>query len=328
MSTGPRDRVAQDPFASDETVMPLPVFDAAARGALNARLTEVAAGVDAAMDRLLPPEGGGASPRLTEALRYAVFAGGKRLRPFLIAASGALFDVPADRLYRAGAAVEFLHTYSLVHDDLPAMDDDDLRRGRPTTHRRFDEATAILVGDALLTLAFQVLGEPETHPDGTVRADLVVALAEAGGAGGMVGGQMLDIEAETRGEAQDLGTIGRMQRLKTGALIEFCCRAGAILGGAGMEARTSLRDYARAVGLAYQIADDLIDATGDAAAAGKAVGKDAARGKATFVGLMGIDGARAEAVRLMDMALAALQGFDGRADDLRRLAVHIVTRDR
>ncbi|GGB58203.1 farnesyl-diphosphate synthase [Tistrella bauzanensis] len=316
------------PLPGDDQAGLLPIFDAQARAALAARLETVSAGVEAAMDRLLPPQGGGASPRLTEALRYAVFAGGKRLRPFLIAASGQLFDVPDDRLYRAGAAVEFLHTYSLVHDDLPAMDDDDLRRGRPTTHRQYDEATAVLVGDALLTLAFQVLAEPATHPDGGVRADLVLALAEAGGAGGMVGGQMLDIEAEAAGGMTELGAIGRMQRLKTGALIEFSCRAGAILSGAGMEARTALRDYARALGLAYQIADDLIDATGDATAAGKAVGKDAARGKATFVGLMGVDGARAEAARLMDMAIAALGAFDDRADDLRRLAIHVVTRDR
>ena len=249
-----------------------------------AGLTRAASKVEDALEALTPPAHG-YHGRVLAAMRYALFAGGKRLRPYLVLMGARLFDVPEARALRAAAAIEALHTYSLVHDDLPCMDDDDLRRGRPTTHRQFDEATAVLAGDGLLTLAFEILADPQTHPSGEVRAKLVSRLAQSGGADGMIGGQMMDIEAPNNryGETE----IVLLQRMKTGALFEFSAEAGAILAEAGPEDQARLRRFAEDLGLAFQIADDLIDATGDAATAGKAVGKDAEQGKATFITLHG-----------------------------------------
>jgi farnesyl diphosphate synthase len=258
-------------------------------------------------------------------MRYAVFSGGKRLRPFLSVQCARLFEVPAYCAFRTGAAIEFFHTYSLIHDDLPCMDDDDLRRGRPTTHVQFDEATAVLAGDALLTFAFEVLASPETHPSADVRCTLVRRLAEAGGSDGLVGGQMCDMLAPSIEFGVD--DVVALQRMKTGALFEFSCEAGAILGGAGNSVRGRLRNYARDLGLAFQIADDLIDATGSPEKAGKAVGKDGARGKATLLSHFGYDGARRQAHMLTERAVEALSPFGKEADVLRRLPHHLLGRE-
>ena len=280
---------------------------AAAGAALDARLA-------AALDAL--PESD-----VRDAMRHAV-QGGKRMRGFLVMEGARLHGV--EDAATAGAAVEALHAYSLVHDDLPAMDDDALRRGQPTVHVRWDEATAILAGDALQTLAFELLADPSCHPDPAVRIALVAGLAGAAGAGGMVLGQALDIAAET-GPPLALDAMAAMQAAKTGALIEWAGCAGAVLAGADP---APLRAYARALGQAFQIADDLIDVAGDAGAAGKAVGKDAAAGKATYIGHMGEDGARAEARRLADAAADALAPYGAGADMLRALARYTVERDR
>ncbi len=290
---------------------------------LNAALKRAAQEVDAALDHLLPPAEG-LHGRVGEAMRYAVFAGGKRLRPFLTLTGARLFDVPESRAVRAAAAIEALHTYSLVHDDLPCMDDDDLRRGRPTTHRKFDEATAVLAGDALLTLSFGVLADTETHPSGAVRAALVARLAGAGGADGMIGGQMMDMLAPDR-SYNDQEVI-LLQRMKTGALFEFSCEAGAILAEAGEEDRQRMRDFARDLGLAFQIADDLIDLLGAEETAGKAVGKDSDQGKATLISLYGVEKARSEAARLADQAAQTLSVYGPAADDLRALPFFLLDR--
>jgi farnesyl diphosphate synthase len=290
---------------------------------LNAALKRTAQAVERTLDKVLPqPEG--LHARIPEAMRYAIFAGGKRLRPFLTLASSGLFGVPKERALRVAAAIEALHTYSLVHDDLPCMDDDDLRRGRPTTHKQFDEATAVLAGDALLTLAFGILADPATHPSGEVRAQLVAKLAQAGGADGMIGGQMIDILAPERdyGEAD----VILLQALKTGALFEFACEAGAILAERGEDDRKRLRDFSRGFGLAFQIADDLIDVLGTAEEAGKAVGKDQEQGKATLVSLLGIDKAREMAARLGREAVDALSPYGQAADDLRALPFFLLDR--
>jgi len=264
--------------------------------------------------------------RLIDAMRYSVLSGGKRLRPFLTLQTSRLFGVSERSALRAAAVIELVHCYSLVHDDLPAMDDDDLRRGKPTTHRQFDEATAILAGDALLTLAFGVLANPETHGNPAVRADLVVRLAKAAGGHGMVGGQMIDLSAA--GAELDIGAITRLQRLKTGALIEFACIAGAVLGNAPSKAREALRGYAHDLGLAFQITDDLLDVEGSAEEAGKAVGKDADHGKATFVSILGPERARAQAALLIGQAIEHLAIFDDKADLLRSAARFVVERRR
>jgi farnesyl diphosphate synthase len=262
--------------------------------------------------------------RLHEAMRYAVLGGGKRLRPFLVTAGAELFGVPTSRALRVGVAIELIHVYSLVHDDLPAMDDALTRRGRPSCHRRFDEATAILAGDALQSLAFELLADPATHPDALVRCSLVQKLAVAAGSLGMCGGQMIDLEAE--GRSLGLEEVLELQRLKTGALLEFACEAGALLGDAAAAARTALRAYAADLGLAFQIQDDLLDVIGDAALAGKDLGRDQAAGKATVVGLLGIDGARQ---RLRDLAASAnhhLDRLDCEAAVLREVFEFVISR--
>ena len=296
---------------------------AARSDSLQTAMKRAAQLTDAALERLLPPAKG-LHGRVSEAMRYAVFAGGKRLRPFLTIAGADLFGVPAARSVRAAAAIEALHTYSLVHDDLPCMDDDDLRRGRPTTHRQFDEATAVLAGDALLTHAFAMLANPETHPSGDVRAALIARLAEAAGADGMIGGQMMDMQAPER--AYSLDEVVLLQRLKTGALFEFSCEAGAILAEAGEEHCTRLRRFACDFGLLFQITDDLIDATGSAEQAGKSVGKDQEQGKATLVSLHGVEHARVEAERLAAQAAEILSGYGPAADELRALPFFLLDR--
>ncbi len=289
--------------------------------ALDAAATEI----EATLDSLLPlPEGPEA--RLVEAMRYATLGGGKRLRPFLVLQGAALFNVAPTSARRAAAAIEMVHCYSLVHDDLPSFDNDDVRRGRATVHKQFDEATAILAGDSLLPLAFKVVAQPQTHGDTQVRAELVLALAEAAGAAGMAGGQMLDLIAET--QRFEIGEVTRLQRLKTGALIAFAAEAGAILGKAPAQARNALRAYAHDLGLAFQIADDLLDAEGTPEETGKATKKDAARGKATFVSLLGIERARAQAALLADQAAAHLDLFAEKADLLRDVARWVVDRRR
>jgi farnesyl diphosphate synthase len=286
-------------------------------------LNEAAAAVNRTLDQLLPPVAG-AESRVVDAMRYSTMGGGKRIRPYLVLNSALLFDVHEAYALRAAAAVEMLHCYSLVHDDLPAMDDSDLRRGRKTVHKEFDEATAILAGDGLLTMAFEVLANPATHPDGQVRAELVLALAKAGGAAGMVGGQMIDLLAEH--ETLDIGAITRLQRLKTGAIIAFSCEAGGILGHAAPHQRHALVSYAHDLGLAFQIVDDLLDAEGDAAQTGKPTGADAAAGKATFVSILGLDQARERARLLGDQANAHLDMFGAKADPLRWMTDFVITR--
>lgn len=283
------------------------------------RLKQTAEAVDSLLDGLLPVIAG---HRLRDAMRYAVLGQGKRLRPFLVVESARLFEIDGLHPLRVGAALEALHCYSLVHDDLPAMDNDDLRRGQPTVHRKFDEATAILAGDGLLTWAFEVLADAATHPSAEVRVQLVSALAKAAGEAGMVGGQMLDIEAETSGFA-DYAAIARMQAGKTGALFRFACEAGAILAQADA---TPLRQYADGIGLAFQIADDILDVESSAEALGKATQKDSDKGKSTFVDLLGLEGAKLEAQNLVDQACAALAPYGARADMLKATAQFIIDR--
>ena len=286
-------------------------------------LNETAEAVTDALARLLPLAGGHEG-RVVEAMRYATLAFAKRLRPFLTVSSARLFGVERKRALRAAAAVEMIHCYSLVHDDLPAMDDDDLRRGQPTCHIQFDEATAILAGDALLTYAFEVLAGAETHADPTVRCALVRGLALASGTAGMVGGQMIDLQAADN--TLDMDGITRLQNLKTGALIAFSCEAGAILGEAAAEERTALAAYGRDLGLAFQIADDLLDVEGSEADLGKAVGKDAGQGKATFVGLLGVDGARDYSRELVERAIARLDSYGEEAILLKQAARFVIDR--
>jgi farnesyl diphosphate synthase len=280
--------------------------------------------VDATLQTLLPKPAGPQS-RVQEAMRYAIFAGGKRLRPFLVLQSAALFGIPPERALRAAAAIEAVHTYSLVHDDLPCMDDDDLRRGRPTTHKAFDEATAVLAGDALLTAAFEFLAGGGTHASGEVRARLVSELARAGGTLGMIGGQMIDIEAPAH--AFGIDEVILLQRLKTGALFEFCCVAGPILAEAGAEHENCLREYARDFGLIFQITDDLLDVLSTEEKTGKAVGKDAEQGKATLVSLMGIEAARARAEELASNAAQTIAAYGGSANFLHTLPLYLLTRE-
>jgi farnesyl diphosphate synthase len=304
-------------------------------GNFQSQLNAVAAEIEVLLDRLLDAgviDGERARPkRLLDAMRYASLNGGKRFRPFLVAATAALFDVPCERALMVGAALECVHCYSLVHDDLPAMDDDDLRRGQPTAHKKFDEATAILAGDGLLTLAFDILARPEVHPDAKVRVDLLLALARGAGLGGMVGGQMLDLAAEGRfddGKRQSLDEPGvvTLQAMKTGALLRFGCVAGGILGQASTEQRAALDRYGTIVGQAFQIADDLLDVEGDSATLGKAAGKDAEAGKATLVAVLGIDQAKARLKMLVAEAEAALKPFGNRAAVLAEAARFVAER--
>jgi farnesyl diphosphate synthase len=286
-------------------------------------LADAARVTDSLLERLLvvPPD---LEAQVYEAMRYAALAPGKRMRPFFVLAGARLFGVSRHCALQVAAAIEMVHAYSMVHDDLPAMDDSDLRRGRPTCHKQFDEATAVLAGDGLLTAAFGVLAHPDTHDDPAVRGELVAALAAAAGAAGMVGGQMIDLIAEHR--TLDIGAITRLQRMKTGALIAFSCGAGAILAKAPAEARAALHGYAHDLGLAYQIADDLLDVEGSAAETGKPVGADAAAGKATFVSILGGERARAQAELLIDQAVAHLDLFGGRAELLREAARFVISR--
>ena len=286
-------------------------------------LAAAAAAVEATMRVLLTPADP-AAPRLWLAMRYAALAGGKRLRPFFVLQSAQLCGVSGDPALRTAAALEMIHAYSLAHDDLPAMDDDDLRRGQPTVHRQFDEATAILAGDALQTLAFEVLADPATHAEPEVRCALVAALAQTSGAAGMAGGQMLDLDAADTG--WDANSVHQLQSLKTAALFAFACEAGAILGRAPSDQRAALRAFGVNFGLAFQITDDLMDVTGDASDAGKAVGKDAALGKATLVALEGVDGARASAARFCHNAMEILDLYGDKADLLRETVRRVTDR--
>jgi farnesyl diphosphate synthase len=306
-----------------------------AAGYFQDRLNQAAKDTDSLLDHLLgnePLELELARPkRLLDAMRYASLGAGKRVRPFLVVESAALFGVPRSQALMAGAALECVHCYSLVHDDLPAMDDDALRRGQPTVHKAFDEATAILAGDGLLTFAFDILARAQTHPNASVRVDLVAALARASGIGGMAGGQMLDLAAEGRfdgGRVQKLDedAIMTLQAMKTGALLGFGCRSGAILGEASAAQRTALERYGSAVGRAFQIADDLLDVEGDPALVGKSTGKDADAGKATIVGILGIDGARARLRALVAEAESALAPFGGAREVLVEAARFIAER--
>ncbi|HEX8257889.1 MAG TPA: farnesyl diphosphate synthase [Allosphingosinicella sp.] len=291
---------------------------------LAAAMAEVGAEIDGMFSESLavPPD---ARARLYEAMRHAAIGGGKRLRPLLVRAACGLFAVDPARALRVGLAVECIHTYSLIHDDLPCMDDDDLRRGKPTVHKAFGECTAILAGDSLHALAFEILADEATHEDPFVRAELVAELARAAGPAGMAGGQMMDLIAtETR---PDLPAVTRLQQLKTGALIGFCLEAGAIMGRVPPEGRTRLRGYARDVGLAFQIADDLLDAEGEEAKTGKRVGKDQQAGKETFVSLLGPERARRQAELLVAQATEYLQSYGAEADLLRAIARFAVERD-
>jgi farnesyl diphosphate synthase len=299
-----------------------------------ARLGAAAAETERLLDRLLassPVDGEiERPPRVLEVMRYASLGGGKRLRPFLTVESAALFGVRREHALMAGAAIECVHCYSLVHDDLPAMDDDDLRRGRPTAHKAFDEATAILAGDGLLTFAFDILARPETHPDPAVRVALVSGLARAAGLGGMVGGQMLDLAAEGRFGADhaprgEQGVL-TLQAMKTGAILHFCCMAGAILGNAPAPQREAVSRYGRIVGQAFQIADDLLDIEGDAATVGKQTGKDAAAGKATIVGVLGLAESKARLAALVGEANDALAPFGADAAMLKAAARFVAER--
>jgi farnesyl diphosphate synthase len=278
---------------------------------------------DALIGKLLgvPP---GLEARVYEAMRYSALAPGKRLRPLLVLAGSRLFGVSRTSALQVAAAIEMVHAYSLIHDDLPAMDNSDLRRGRPTCHKQFDDATAVLAGDGLLTMAFEVLSHPDTHGDPAVRCELVAALAAAAGAAGMVGGQMIDLIAEK--QTLDIGAITRLQRMKTGALIAFSCEAGAILAKAAADLRVALRGYAHDLGLAFQIADDLLDVEGSAEQTGKPVGADAVAGKATFVSILGIERARAQAELLIAQAVTHLEVFGERAGLLREVARFVITR--
>jgi farnesyl diphosphate synthase len=292
---------------------------------LKKALSEVSDEIDRRFDALL---GVPDDPRadLYRAMRHAAIGGGKRLRPLLVFATAQLFAVDRACAARAALAIECIHVYSLIHDDLPAMDDDDLRRGKPTVHKLYDEATAILAGDSLHALAFEVLADPATHPDPFVRAELVLELARAAGPAGMAGGQMMDIEAERT--SFDLGTVTRLQAMKTGALIGCAVESGMILGHVPPEGRTPLRGYARDIGLAFQIADDILDETGDETAVGKRVGKDSAAGKETFLTLLGLDRARDQARMLVEQAIDHLRGYGDEADLLRDIARFVLERDR
>lgn len=293
--------------------------------ALRAALRQVSIDIDRQFDLLLAVPG---DPRETlyQAMRHAAIGGGKRLRPLLVFATARLFGVDRNCMTRVGTALECIHVYSLIHDDLPAMDDDDVRRGKPTVHKAFDEATAILAGDCLHALAFEILADEATHADPFVRVELVNALAHASGPAGMAGGQMMDLMAEK--SSFDLPTVTRLQAMKTGALISCAVESGAILGRVSPEGRTGLRGYARDIGLAFQIADDILDAEGDEALVGKKLHKDGDAGKETFLSLLGMDRAREQARMLVDQAIEHLKTYGPEADLLRDIARYTLERDR
>ena len=292
---------------------------------LGDALADIANDVDRLFDTLLCVPDDQRAP-LFQAMRHASIGGGKRLRPLLVVASCALFNVDRAAALRVGCAVEAIHVYSLIHDDLPCMDDDDMRRGKPTVHKVFDEAIAVLAGDSLHALAFELVVDEAVSHDPFLRIELAEGLARASGPAGMAGGQMMDIAAET--QTFDLSGVTRLQQMKTGALIAFSVEAGAIMGRVPPEGRASLRGYARDVGLAFQIADDLLDEEGDEALAGKALHKDAAAGKATFLSLLGVDRARAQAQMLVEQAISHLNSFGPEADLLRAIARYAIERDR
>lgn len=282
--------------------------------------------LDSRMSDLLPNGDGGLEDRLYDAMRYSALAGGKKIRPFLTVISSGLFGVSRESSLQTAAALEFIHVYSLIHDDLPAMDNDDFRRGKPSCHKQFDEATAILAGDALLTLAFEILADSSTHQDPSVCCELIRSAAKAAGSHGMVAGQMIDIQAELQN--LDVVQITRLQRLKTGELFAVSCEAGAVLGKAPRNLRNALRGYANHLGLAFQITDDLLDAEGSIDQVGKMVRKDADAGKATLIKIIGIDKARHQAKMLANQAIMHLEVFDERADLLRQLAKYVIGRKR
>ncbi|MEK9684802.1 MAG: farnesyl diphosphate synthase [Rhodospirillaceae bacterium] len=292
----------------------LPLLDAMAHDA---------AALEALLETILNPAAAQKS-RVMDAMRYSVLGGGKRIRPFLTLQCARLFGVSDDHAIRVGAAIELVHCYSLIHDDLPAMDDDDLRRGKPSCHIAFDQATAILAGDALLTLAFEVLADPKTHPNAEIRCDLSAGLASAAGSQGMVGGQMLDLLAECR--EKNVGLVNEIQRLKTGALITYACEAGAILGRASKEQRDAIIQYGSSLGLAFQMKDDLLDTLGGTTDLGKVTQKDADAGKATFVALLGIDEALKKTHSLSKQAIRYLEVFGSDAEQLAALARFTVDR--
>jgi farnesyl diphosphate synthase len=295
------------------------------------RLAKTARRVEDELQRLLSGERVSAAPvQLVEAIRHAVLGGGKRLRPFLVLESAALFDVPAKRALPAALAVELIHGYSLVHDDLPAMDNDTMRRGRPTVWTKYNEWTAILAGDALQSLAFEVLADCHAGADPAVSVELMTQLSRASGVNGMVGGQALDLEADKQGqpETPDTSHVSRLQAMKTGALIRFSCEAGAIFANASASSRSSLSDFGRHLGYAFQIADDLLDAEGDEQRVGKALAKDAAAGKATLVSLLGAEAAKAELRGTVENAKAALVSFGAKAEALAAAAEFVAYRDK
>jgi len=286
-------------------------------------LADVSAATETALLKLIPA-GDGPEAQVVDAMRYSVMAGGKRLRPFLVIATADLFNVSRACSERVAAALEMIHTYSLIHDDLPAMDNDNMRRGKPTCHVQYDEATAILAGDALLTLAFEVLAHHDTHDSEKIRCDLVIEVSRAVGAHGMVGGQMLDLVAENH--ELSVAEITRLQRMKTGALMSCSCQAGAILGKASKTQRHLLNAYAHDIGLAFQISDDLLDIEGDPKKLGKATNKDDKAGKATFVSLLGVERARDQAKALTDQAIKYLEVFGKKGDLLSDLAQFVIER--
>jgi farnesyl diphosphate synthase len=299
--------------------------DAANPKLLHNALTQIAREIDQDFEQLLASPGDARDP-LYAAMRHAAIGGGKRLRPLLVVATASLFHVGRDVALRVGTAVEAIHVYSLIHDDLPCMDDDDMRRGKPTVHRAYDEATAVLAGDSLHALAFEILANSGTHSDPFIRSELIATLALASGPDGMAGGQMMDLEAEK--STFDLPTVTRLQALKTGALIAASVEMGAILGHVPPEGRTHLRGYARDIGLAFQIADDILDVEGDPELAGKKLHKDAEAGKGTFVSLMGLDRAKQQADMLVEQAIGQLSSYGQEADLLRAIASYVTQRDR
>ena len=293
----------------------------------RAALGDAARRIEAFLESYLSAEDNDAVGRLIAAMRHGTLNGGKRFRPFLLMESARLFGAEEQAALRAGAALECVHCYSLIHDDLPAMDDDALRRGQPTVHIAFDEATAILAGDALLTTAFDILADPATHPDAELRCRLISELTAASGWNGMAGGQALDLAAEAQTEGLVEADVRRLQRMKTGALIRYAVRAGGLIGGADDEALAALAAYAEALGLAFQISDDLLDAEGATHTLGKRAGKDEAAGKATFVSLYGIDGARERLSVIAGEAVAALQPFGAKADVFRETVIFVTERN-